>query len=102
MHCTKSWALSLLRLRGLSDDCIIAKVCFPRILMIYIAALIESSHVYHPDGFSNTLLSQSRFLANGSCCGNGRQNAHPKARGENEEPPIAQVWLLGQLVVMSS
>lgn len=59
------------------------------------------SHVYHPNGLSNTLLSQSCILDDDSHCGNGGQNAHSKDRGGGDKPPVAPVQLTDQLVVMS-
>lgn len=48
-----------------------------RILKIYIAAL-TGSVTYHPDGLTNTLLSQGYILENSSHCSNSGQNVHSK------------------------
>ena len=52
-----------------------------RTLKVYIEVLTGFSHVYCPDGLSNTLLSQGYVFENGSHCGNGGQNVHSKDRG---------------------
>ena len=45
-------------------------------LEVYIEALTGLSHVHHPDGLSNTLLSHARVLENGSHGGSSGQNTH--------------------------
>ena len=45
-----------------------------RILKIYMEALIELHHIYHPDGLNNTLFSQGCVLKNNSHCVNCGQN----------------------------
>lgn len=52
-----------------------------RTLEVYIEALTGLSHVHHPDGLSNTLLSHARVLENGSYGGSSRQNTHSKDGG---------------------
>lgn len=52
-----------------------------RTLEVYIEALTGLSHVHHPDGLSNTLLSHARVLENGSYGGSSGQNTHSKDSG---------------------
>lgn len=48
---------------------------------VYIEALTRSSHVYCPDGLSNTLLTQGCLLENASHCRSAGQPIHSKDRG---------------------
>lgn len=50
------------------------------IINIYIAVLTGFSHIYHPDGLSDTSLFQDRALKNGFHSGNGGQTVHFKER----------------------
>ena len=52
-----------------------------RTLQVYIEALTGLSHVHHPDGLSNTLLSHARVLENSSHGGSSGQNTHSKDGG---------------------
>lgn len=49
-----------------------------RILKVYTEAFTGFSHVCHPDGLNNTLLSQGYILKNGSHFGNSGQNVQSK------------------------
>ena len=64
--------------------------------------LTEFSHIYHPDGLNNILLSQGCICENGPRCGNNEQNVSSRDRGGAEEPPVAQVHVIDQPVVTSS
>ena len=59
------------------------------------------SHLYSPDGLSNTLLSQRLVLENCSGSGNGGQNVHSKGKEGDEEPEIAQIQMAAQRAIMS-
>ena len=60
-----------------------------RILHVCIKALTGFSHIYHPDGLNNTLLSQGCVLENSSSCGNSGWNIQSKDWEEGQEPSIA-------------
>ena len=49
-----------------------------RILKVYIETLAGSSHIFTPDGLSNSLLSQGCILENGSSCEYGGWTLHSK------------------------
>lgn len=73
-----------------------------KILKIYVEAFTGFSHVYHPDGLYNTLLSQGCVLQNGSHCVNDGQKVFSKDGGGSQESLIAQVQLKCQPAIMSS
>lgn len=50
-------------------------------------ALTACSHIYHPDGVNNTLLSQVRILDNGSGYRNSGQNIYFKDQRKGWEAP---------------
>lgn len=54
------------------------------------------------DGFSNTLLSQDYISEKVPSCGNGGQRVHSKYREVGKVPPITEVHLTGQPVVVRS
>lgn len=49
-----------------------------RILRVYTEAFMGFSHVYHPEGLNNILLSQGCTLENSTHCGKGGQKIHSK------------------------
>ena len=55
-----------------------------RILKVYIETLAGSSHIFSPDGFNNSLLSQGCILENGYSCQYGGWTVHSKDREGGE------------------
>lgn len=72
-----------------------------RILKVYIKALSGFSHFFRPYGLNNTLLSQGYVLETAPGAGILGRTCIPRT-GAVEEPQIAWVQLMGQLVATSS
>lgn len=64
-----------------------------RILTVYIQAFTGFSHIYHPDGLHNALLSQVWVLENGSDSGNSGQNILYIFQGPGKG--MRSLWLPG-------
>ena len=80
--------------------CKASRFLYPaRILKSYLEVLPGLSHVYHPDGFNNSLLCQGDSSWNTVIMWAG---CSFQGWGDGEEPLIAQVQLTGQPEVTTS